>query len=161
MMNEKQASAFRDIMKEIENSPHEESVDYKHMTPPCGLPCFACGFYMATKHEKLQAMISEVYGIPLELAVCKGCRDEGGECGHLPMPCRLYPCAQEKGIEFCHECSDFPCDYLHPYADKADLVWHNTKVFNLCLMKKMGLEAWAKDKARSVREVYYWENWTL
>jgi hypothetical protein len=29
------------------------------------------------------------------------------------------------------------------------------KVFNLCLIKKMGLEKWASEKAKSVRETYY------
>ncbi len=160
-MNETHPSAPKDILEHVRKLPPEETADYRQMTPPCGLPCFACGFYLANKHPELQSLISETYGIPVQKAVCKGCRNEGGKCGHHPMACRLYPCAEEKGIEFCHECTDFPCDYLHPYADRADLVWHNTKVFNLCLMKKMGLEAWAKDKARSVRDVYYGGDWTL
>ena len=32
---------------------------------------------------------------------------------------------------------------------------HNMKVYNLCLIKKMGLESWAKTKAKSVRDTYY------
>jgi len=109
----------------------------------------------------LQSIISKAFGIPQEMISCKGCHDEGGKCAHLPMPCRVYPCAKGKGVEFCYECSDFPCDYLHPYADRAEMLPHNTKVFNLCLMKKMGLDAWAKDKAARVRDVYFWGNWTL
>ena len=27
--------------------------------------------------------------------------------------------------------------------------------FNLCLIKKMGLEAWAKTKAKSVKDTYF------
>ena len=161
MMEEKQPKEPKDILEYVRNLPPDETVDYRRMTAPCGLPCFACGFYLASRDPELQSLISETYGIPLEKSLCKGCRDEGGKCGHLPMPCRLYPCAEAKGVEFCHECTDFPCDSLHPYADMADLVWHNTKVFNLCLMKKMGLEAWAKNKARTVRNVYYGSAWTL
>jgi hypothetical protein len=44
---------------------------------------------------------------------------------------------------------------LHPYADKALEVAHNTKIFNLCLIKKMGLELWAKTKAKSVGDTYF------
>lgn len=69
--------------------------------------------------------------------------------------CNVYRCTQEKGLDFCYECSDFPCDYLHPYADMASKVPHNTKVFNLCLMKKMGLEEWAAEKAKSVKDTYF------
>jgi len=32
---------------------------------------------------------------------------------------------------------------------------HNTKVFNLCLIKKMGLEAWAETKAKNVKHTYF------
>lgn len=160
-MEEKPMTTPKDILDFVRKLPRDESADYRRMTAPCGLPCFACGFNLADSHPELKSMISETYGIPLEQVVCKGCRNEGGKCGHHPMACRLYPCAEEKGVEFCHECADFPCDVLHPYANMADLAWHNIKVFNLCLMKKMGLEEWAKNKARSVRDVYFGEEWTL
>ena len=114
-------------------------MDYGHLTAPCGLPCFECYLYLANDNEEMRAMVSEKLGIPEEKAACKGCRNENGRCAHLPVNCRVYPCAEKKGIQFCSDCSDFPCDYLHPYADNAKM-WHNTKVFNLCLIKKMGLE---------------------
>ncbi len=55
----------------------------------------------------------------------------------------------------------FSCDHLHPYADKASLVPHNTKIFNLCLIKKMGLDSWAKDKAKNVKDTYFKAAWKL
>ena len=73
----------------------------------------------------------------------------------MTEPCRVYRCIESKGIDFCCDCSDFPCDYLHPYADMALEVAHNTKVFNLCLIKRMGLEAWARTKAESVGSTYF------
>ena len=136
-------------------------MNYEQMTATCGLPCFECALYLAKEDKETQAFISELLDIPIEKSVCKGCRNENGQCVHHDEPCRLYPCAEEKGLKFCYECSDFLCDYLHPYADKADIIWHNTKVFNLCLIKKMGLEAWAKNKAKNVKEVYYYGKWKL
>lgn len=135
-------------------------MDYEKMTAPCGLPCFECPVFLANEDREIRAQVSQFLGIPMELSVCQGCRNENGKPGHLPMPCRLYPCAAKQGFQFCCDCADFPCDYLHPYADFAK-VWHNTKVFNLCLIKKMGLEAWAQDKARSVLEVYSTGKWQL
>jgi len=160
-MDQASIDKLKAALKEIESVEAEEKVDYHQMTAPCGLPCFACGFYLADRHQGLQAIISKATGLPAEKISCKGCRNEQGKCGHLPMKCRVYPCAEAKELEFCHECSDFPCDHLHPYADRANMLPHNTKVFNLCLMRKLGLNAWARNKARSVRDVYFWGNWTL
>ncbi|MGC9324550.1 MAG: DUF3795 domain-containing protein [Desulfomonilia bacterium] len=132
-------------------------MDYRRMTAPCGLDCFNCPMYQARDNEKLRSMISERRGIPLEEAYCNGCRDEGGMIGFLKMtqPCNVFRCISAKGLDFCSECDEFPCDYLHPYADRAAEVPHNTKVFNLCLIKRMGLEEWARDKAKNVKQTYF------
>ena len=132
-------------------------MNYAHMTAPCGLDCFNCPLYLANEDQDLRTKISERQGIPLEKAVCKGCRNEGGIIAFVGMtePCSVYRCIQEKRIQFCSECDDFPCDSLHPYADGASQFPHNTKVFNLCLIKKMGLESWAKQKAKNVKNTYF------
>lgn len=135
-------------------------MDYSSLTAPCGLPCFACYLYLATEDEAMRHLVSQELGLPREQAVCLGCRNTHGRPAHLPMSCRVYPCAAEKGVHFCCDCPDFPCDLLHPYFDNAKL-WHNTKVFNLCLIKKLGLEAWAQEKAPSVLETYSYAPWRL
>jgi len=101
--------------------------------------------------------------IPYEKAVCGGCRDENGTIASLNMtePCNVYRCAEDRGVKLCSDCAEFPCDRLHPYADKASQFPHNTKVFNLCLIKKMGLEAWAKEKAKTVKHTYFKGKFTL
>lgn len=140
------------------------------MTAPCGLDCFNCQFYLA--HENQEAMrtveqLSKEYNIPVEIMLCNGCRNHNGRIplqkhvfgeGHR---CAAYECSQEKGLKFCSDCLQFPCDNLHPYADKAADLPHNIKVFNLCLIKKMGLEKWAAFKASEVRKVYFTKPWTL
>ncbi len=135
-------------------------MDYHHMTAPCGLPCFECYLYLANDNEEIKEMVSKEFGIPLDKATCKGCRSENGKCAHLPMSCSVYPCAETKKVQFCCDCSEFPCDRLHPYADNAKL-WHNTKVFNLCLIKKMGLEEWTRNKAKAVLQTYSYEKLRL
>jgi hypothetical protein len=132
-------------------------VDYERMTAPCGLDCFNCPLYLAQENEKLRTVIAERMNIPFEKAVCGGCRNENGTISFLNMtePCTVFRCAENKGVKFCCECADFPCDRLHPYADKASQFPHNTKVFNLCLIKKMGLEVWAREKAKKVKDTYF------
>lgn len=146
-------------------------MDYRHMTAPCGLDCFNCYFYLATQGDadalKITKSFHDTMGVPEEVMRCYGCRAHEGQ---PPMhkasmdregPCPAYGCSQAKGHEFCCDCDEFPCDNLHPYADRADKVPHNTKVFNLCLIKRMGLEKWAEEKAGKVREVYFTKWWTL
>lgn len=147
-------------------------MDYLQMSAPCGLDCFNCHFYLAhhdsAARQRLE-MCSRLTGLPLEMMLCQGCRPQKGviELHQVsfhrpaPAPCRVYACASGKGLDFCHACEDFPCDFLHPYADRAEKVPHNTKGFNLCLIRKMGLEAWAREKAGQVRETYFHQWWSL
>ena len=135
------------------------------------MDCFNCVFYLATQDDEpaLQVIRSyhELMGIPLEAMRCYGCRAHRGRppmhefSFDRPGPCPAYGCSRQKGLNFCFECDDFPCDHLHPYADRAEKVPHNTKVFNLCLIKKMGLEKWATQKAGKVRQTYFHKWWTL
>ena len=132
-------------------------MDYKQMTSPCGIDCFNCGVYLASEDEELRSRIAKSLGVPPEKVACKGCRNENGTIALIGMtePCNVYKCISKKGIDFCFECAEFPCDHLHPYADKAGQRPHNVKVFNLCLMRKMGVETWAKTKAKNVRDTYF------
>jgi hypothetical protein len=43
----------------------------------------------------------------------------------------------------------------------ASVVPHNMKVFNVALIRKMGVERWAREKAKSVRDTYYCEKWII
>ncbi|MBU2549884.1 MAG: DUF3795 domain-containing protein [Proteobacteria bacterium] len=132
-------------------------MDYFELTAPCGLDCWNCIMYKASQDEALRNNLAPKMGLSPEQAQCRGCRAEGGTIGFLGMtePCNLFRCISAKGHDFCGDCDDFPCDHIHPYADRADKVPHNTKVFNLCLIKKMGLDDWAANKAKSVKETYF------
>ncbi len=90
-----------------------------------------------------------------EKVACKGCRSRNGVPPLGTEQCKVFKCISSKSIESCADCSDFPCDNLHPYADKASVVPHNMNMFNLALIRKMGVEKWAKEKAKSVRETYF------
>lgn len=145
-------------------------MNFFQMTAPCGLDCFNCHFFLADKNHESMALVEKIsneYKIQVESILCKGCRSHNGQ---IPIQkqvfgethrCAAYECSHEKGVGFCGDCDQFPCDNLHPYADKAGDLPHNIKVFNLCLIKKMGLEKWAEDKASEVRKVYFTKPWTL
>ena len=133
-------------------------MDYREMTAPCGLDCFNCALYLAANDEVLRGRVAQALGLPPEKAQCAGCRPQKGVMywnGWTECECGAYNCVTAKGHDFCCDCQDFPCDHLHPYADRAAEVPHNTKVFNLGLIKKMGLENWAQNKAAEVKRTYY------
>ena len=115
-------------------------MDYLQMTAPCGLACFNCHNYLANESEEKREKLNRdlrLNGIPVEVWLCKGCRNQKGILNSHKLffnrsePCYAYKCTSEKNINFCYECSDFPCGHLHTYADRADKVPHDNKVFNL------------------------------
>jgi len=132
-------------------------MDYHLMSSPCGLDCFNCPMYLATMDEQIRVSVGEELGLPSDKVQCRGCRNEGGLIAFQGMsePCPIYACSNGRNHEFCSDCDDFPCDLLHPLAEPKEMVPCNIKTFNLCLIKRMGVEKWAKEKSRRVRQTYY------
>jgi Protein of unknown function (DUF3795) len=145
-------------------------MDLLLLTAPCGLDCFNCPFYLAAADtEALQYVrtVSQQLGIPAEKLTCKGCRAHDGR---IPIHalvfgedhrCAAYECSKDRCVLLCGHCDEFPCENLQPCADRAAVIPHNTKVYNLCLINKLGLEGWAKDKAATVRHEYFNKPWSL
>jgi hypothetical protein len=135
-------------------------MDYKNLTAPCGRDCFNCYFYLGKSDEKIRTMFARKFNIDPEKVTCEGCKNLDGDCQVLKNygftgKCKIYDCFKNKSIDFCYECSDFPCKLLHPLADGADKFPHNLKVFNLCMIQKMGLEKWAEKQAKDSFDRYY------
>ena len=130
-------------------------MDRQTLTAPCGLDCFNCpvfegnsGSMTAETKEKM----SQHLRIPPEEVACKGCKPEQGRC-RFSQNCATWACTQEKGVSFCFECGEFPCGLLAPSAQGAAYP-HNMKVYNLCRMKLIGLDAWIEE-ASAIRRRYY------
>ena len=99
----------------------------------CGLDCARCADYENGEIRILSARLADLlrgyervaglksmknpqfnnYPIFLEFlkhftqASCGGCRSENLRC---PIECHAKTCPQQKGIDFCFECNDYPCD---------------------------------------------------
>ena len=127
----------------------------KTMSSPCGLPCFHCAAYLAREDPEILERLVSTLGVSPDKATCKGCRPQDGK---IPLvnpkrTCEIVLCTNKKGIDFCHECDDFPCGRFQPYADQAHFP-HNMKMYQLCMMKKLGFEAWAKNNAAQIWDIY-------
>jgi len=127
-------------------------MDMKKLIAPCGLDCFNCTVQEKNITEENRQRMSKYLNLPPEEVACKGCKPEDGRC-RFHQDCATWECAQKKGVSYCFECDDFPCGLLAPSA-KGVQYPHNMKVYNLCRMKLIGLDAWIEESA-SIRKRYY------
>ncbi|MHA1144827.1 MAG: DUF3795 domain-containing protein [Candidatus Helarchaeota archaeon] len=107
--------------------------DLKEWHAPCGIYCKMCPGVKA-------------YG-------CRGCRTEKGQVHKLPI-CETYQCVIGKGHDFCYECEEFPCERLMPIVNYEIFIPNNSKVFNLVMIEKLGIEEWNK-RCEEITTKYY------
>jgi len=145
-------------------------MDFENLTAPCGIACFECVAYKARSSELIKQRISTGLGMDYEQSDCNGCRARHGkgffaaknnvfpegQCNLLNEngDCKIYLCAVQHQVHNCSQCAEFPCDNFQPLADRADKIPHNLKVYNLCLIRRMGLEKWAREKAAQIWNDY-------
>ncbi|GBF32955.1 hypothetical protein DCCM_2052 [Desulfocucumis palustris] len=104
----------------------------KHLAP-CGLDCGRCADYENGEIKQLSAKLLQAMGnnygrvakmksgenivfnnyrhfeeilTSFSLASCSGCRGEKNLC---PIECAAKTCHKEKGVDFCFQCSEYPC----------------------------------------------------
>jgi hypothetical protein len=135
-------------------------MDYKNLTAPCGKDCFNCPLYIGEENRENREQFLKSRNIPDDKFRCLGCRDNKGYCPGLEIlginpNCRTYKCVQSKGVEFCFECDEFPCFRLQPVADRAERIPHSLKIFNLCMIQKIGIEKWACEHSKKIFNNYF------
>lgn len=123
------------------------------MVSPCGIYCAECACFKVKDNPALVSVLV-ANGIKEEQSPCPGCRAVDGNCLHLEARCENYACAQEHGIEMCFQCDEFPCNKLHPAADRANSLPHNMKMFSQCYIAKHGIKAWI-EKLPEIRKRYF------
>jgi len=129
-------------------------MDKKYLTSPCGLDCFNCPTYEGNITEEGKKRVSEFLNIPIDETPCKGCRAEQGNCKFgLNQQCATWECIQNKSLTYCYECDEFPCGLFAP-TEKGSNYPHNIKLYNLCRMKLLGVDAWIEE-AGYIRDRYY------
>jgi len=108
---------------------------------PCGLNCRRCAEYekgeIRQSSEKLLALLGNYQRIAsikektkptfaayqqfvdilnvFAQAPCGGCRSEENYC---PVNCAAKTCHREKEVDFCFQCSAFPCDKQIPTGER-------------------------------------------
>lgn len=78
----------------------------------CGAYCGACPVYRAWAAQDRPRLedLARSLGVPTDRVLCTGCRTPaafcfGGDCG-------IKQCARARGVAFCVECAEYPCDKI-------------------------------------------------
>lgn len=91
----------------------------KTLAAVCGLFCPACTLYIGTMENEPHRLkaVSKVYQTASDEWACHGCRSDKRSyfCKHK---CKMVDCAREKGIDFCVECDEYPCDDLREFKEQ-------------------------------------------
>lgn len=130
-----------------------ESNERQNLVAPCGIDCGICELYTCKDDSQLYDRLI-ANGIPMDKIPCEGCRSSLGNCPVIQETCHTYTCVQKKNVDFCSDCDEFPCVYLHPSADRANVLPHNLKVYNLCKIKNEGLNHFIQQSAE-IKARYY------
>ena len=87
----------------------------KELTAVCGLFCPSCTVYIGTAEDPDRLkVIADHYGTGAEVWECHGCRS-GKRSYFCENKCKMVACAAEKGIDFCGECEEYPCEELRTF----------------------------------------------
>lgn len=123
------------------------------LVAPCGINCGDCGAYRVkddlSLREVLAAKLQNWNGVH-----CPGCRPIEGNCQFVDGTCETYSCVTRHQVDFCFKCPEFPCAKLNPAADKASILPHNIKLFNLCCIQQQGLTNFL-EKSSGIRQRYF------
>jgi len=108
----------------------------------CGLYCGACPVLIGNETGKL-AEIARRWGAKPGDLVCRGCKS-GVESVYCKK-CDLKSCAEDKRVEFCCDCDDYPCSKLTDFVDDQH-AHHSVVLRNLSRIKKIGVRNWLTEQ---------------
>jgi hypothetical protein len=142
-------------------------MEYKEISDslaPCGLDCRRCFAHSEGEIKMLSLKLKERLGFfdraaekfsgsyPLfksypsfkellfffTLGDCKGCRK--GTCKFPEFNCGIMTCYNQKGMDFCFQCDEFPCDKTN-----FDVGSKKRWMERMNRMKKIGVEAYYEE----------------
>jgi Protein of unknown function (DUF3795) len=100
---------------------------------PCGMNCSVCSRYLARRHD--------VRNKGVKMAYCAGCRPRDRQCTSLKKRCDLL---SEHRIQFCYECSAFPCANLERIDARYQKRYRTSFMENLLFIKRHSLADFIK-----------------
>ena len=98
----------------------------EELIAPCGMNCRICiAFFGYTMNGNKRKM------------ACIGCKPKDKSCAHLKKFCEKL---RKKELEYCYECSDFPCKPLHKLDNKYRQRFNMSMTENLKFIEEKGMK---------------------
>jgi len=125
----------------------------------CGLFCGACEIMLAYKKSLNTNSEAKWEDIPKEFTDhisegeirCRGCKTDDVYIGC--KGCQIRVCAIGKGVEFCTDCVEYPCQITEAFkraiVEYKKVLPHTEAIIgNLSEIKESGREKWISDQAK-------------
>lgn len=112
-----------------------------NLVSACGLYCGSCGIYLATREDDNEKILqyAVVLNQTFEETLCDGCGAER-KSKHCSEMCTFIDCKQKKGVRFCTECNEFPCQELKDFRSKMP---HRAEIIDSQYrMQEIDIENW-------------------
>ena len=129
----------------------------KEWLAPCGLYCGVCAIMMAHKdnNQKLKERLANLYkgevpgkgtlphseNLSAEDIRCNGCLSD--DLFMHCKQCEIRTCTREKGYTGCHQCDEFPCQYIE---DFPMTVGKKVILRAVPYRREVGTEKWVQDE---------------
>lgn len=110
----------------------------------CGAYCGACPVYMAWAAQdlpRLEALAQELHTTADRL-MCTGCRTPAALC--FGGECEVKTCAQHRGVAFCPDCADYPCDRIRRVH--AGPAYRTVLSRDANRLHEVGVSAWLREQ---------------
>ena len=99
----------------------------------CGLNCAECPAFLATlsgyeySKKKIAQEWSKIYNTDIspDDINCLGCKSREGVYFSYCYECSIRLCAEERSIDTCIDCAEFPCIDLKEMFDLIPVAKHN------------------------------------
>ncbi|MFX1497156.1 MAG: DUF3795 domain-containing protein [Promethearchaeota archaeon] len=89
----------------------------------CGIDCGSCDIYLAPSNPKIAKQLARAFEGAWENVrpgdfSCKTCRGPINDCWSTECWIRDC-CSKTKNLNYCYECTEFPCANLEKWASKS------------------------------------------
>ncbi len=106
----------------------------EELIAPCGMNCRIClGYFGYTTTGKKRKMR------------CVGCKPTDKSCAHLKKYCKKKTINE---VEYCYECSDFPCEQLQKLDNKYRERYDMSMIENLEYIRDNGMSDFLKQQQK-------------
>lgn len=108
----------------------------------CGLYCGACDVLLVNERGTVEEAAKKWDMNPEEI-LCHGCKSD--VTAIYCKTCDMRECAEDKKVDFCFQCAEYPCDRL--VAFKNDEYPHHSVVLkNLETIQEKGVLKWLDEQ---------------